>query len=135
MSADRSEVRLSDAERQEALDTLGEHLGTGRLDIDEFSDRSARAGAARTRGDLAPLFADLPAPHPSVLRAPSSKAAVQPAPRLSVSERLASSAVPIAAVVAILLYLTVARGFWLVFLLPGIIALLVGSARGGRRRR
>jgi hypothetical protein len=62
------------------------------------------------------LFADLPAPHPSVLTAP----AAAPAP----ARRFAAGAVPIAAIIAVLLFFTVARGLWLVFLLPAAVALL-----------
>lgn len=44
-----------------ALDT---HLEAGRLDPEEYGERSARVTAARTAEDLEPLFADLPEPHP-----------------------------------------------------------------------
>lgn len=40
-------------------------MTAGRIDIDEYGERSARITAAKTRGELAELFADLPAPHPS----------------------------------------------------------------------
>jgi hypothetical protein len=36
------------------------HAGDGRLDADELEDRLERAYAARTRGELVPLLADLP---------------------------------------------------------------------------
>src|ERR1700712_3995935 len=57
-------VRIGDADRNAAVDALGEHLTTGRLDLEEYGTRSALANAARTVGDLHTLFADLPAPHP-----------------------------------------------------------------------
>jgi hypothetical protein len=53
-------VRVSDAERQEVADRLAEHYASGRLDQAEFDDRVGRAMSAKTRGDLAGLFADLP---------------------------------------------------------------------------
>ncbi|WP_019816501.1 DUF1707 SHOCT-like domain-containing protein, partial [Saccharomonospora saliphila] len=68
MAVDRPEYRLSDAERQEALDALGEHVRSGRLDLVEFEERSGRVSAAKLRRDLEPLFADLPDPRPGVLR-------------------------------------------------------------------
>ena len=68
--SDQPDLRLSDAERTEAMDALSEHVRTGRLDIDEFGLRSAKVAAARTRADLVPLFADLPAPRPRVLDRP-----------------------------------------------------------------
>jgi len=40
---------------------LQQEVGTGRLTLGEFSDRSAAAYAARTVGDLDELTADLPA--------------------------------------------------------------------------
>ena len=58
------DLRVSDAERAAALQALGTHLEAGRLDIDEFGERSARAAVAVHRSDLEPLFVDLPAPHP-----------------------------------------------------------------------
>jgi hypothetical protein len=54
-------VRASDAEREEVAGRLGRAVGEGRLTLSEFSDRAAAAYAARTRGELEPLVADLPA--------------------------------------------------------------------------
>ncbi|PRX44338.1 uncharacterized protein DUF1707 [Prauserella shujinwangii] len=137
MGVDRPEFRLSDAERQEALDALSEHVRTGRLDIVDFDERSARASAAKVRRDLEPLFADLPEPRPSVLRTlrrlPPQGAA--PAPPVTWQRRLASSAVPIAAIVALVLFLTVLRGMIFVFLIPVVVALLAGSLGNRRPRR
>jgi Domain of unknown function (DUF1707) len=53
-------LRVSDAERDAVLRTLGEHAAVGRLTLDELEDRSGRALAAKTRGELAPLTSDLP---------------------------------------------------------------------------
>ena len=54
-------LRVSDAERDAALRLLGEHAAVGRLTLDELEDRSGRALAAKTRGELAVLTSDLPA--------------------------------------------------------------------------
>jgi len=54
------ELRISDADREEAVALLGEQYAVGRLDKDEFDERSDAVWSARTRGDLAPVFADLP---------------------------------------------------------------------------
>jgi hypothetical protein len=54
-------VRVSDAERDATVRTLGEHAAVGRLTLDELEDRAGQALAARTRGDLAALTSDLPA--------------------------------------------------------------------------
>jgi hypothetical protein len=54
-------LRVSDAERDVTLRTLGDHAAVGRLTLDELEERSGRALAARTRGELAALISDLPA--------------------------------------------------------------------------
>jgi uncharacterized protein DUF1707 len=119
-----ADLRLSDAERDEAIEALSEHVRTGRLDIDEFGARSAKATTAKTRSELGPLFTDLPQPHPSVLRAPAEPAKPQPA------RRLRPGLVPLAAIVAVVLFFTVTHGLWLVFLLPVAVAFLFS----GRKR-
>jgi Domain of unknown function (DUF1707) len=53
-------IRVSDAERAEVADRLGEHYSDGRLDKAEFDERVAHAMSAKTRGDLNGLFDDLP---------------------------------------------------------------------------
>lgn len=57
---ERPEVRIGTAEREEAVRLLGEHFSAGRLTLDEFDQRVTLATTARTRGDLVPLFTDLP---------------------------------------------------------------------------
>ena len=59
------DLRIGDAERDDALHKLGEHLAAGRLDIDEHSERSSRVISARTQGEIRVVFTDLPGPHPS----------------------------------------------------------------------
>ncbi|CAN5163203.1 hypothetical protein BH11ACT4_BH11ACT4_24830 [soil metagenome] len=56
----RAAERLSNQERDAAVGSLSAAQAEGRLDDKEFADRAAKAKAAVTRGDLAPLFADLP---------------------------------------------------------------------------
>ncbi len=53
-------LRVSDAERDAALRTLGDHAAVGRLTLDELEERSGRALAAKTRGELVALTSDLP---------------------------------------------------------------------------
>jgi hypothetical protein len=59
---DPRDLLASDAERERVADSLRTHAAEGRLDHDELGDRIGRAYAARTRGELTPLTADLPAP-------------------------------------------------------------------------
>jgi hypothetical protein len=54
------DIRVSDAERDQAVAELSEHFQAGRLTQEEFEDRSGRALQARTVRDLAGLFNDLP---------------------------------------------------------------------------
>ncbi|MGH3207341.1 MAG: DUF1707 SHOCT-like domain-containing protein [Trebonia sp.] len=56
----RGDIRVSDAERDQAVTELSEHFQTGRLTQDEFDDRTGRALQARTGADLNGLFSDLP---------------------------------------------------------------------------
>jgi len=71
-------VRIGTAEREQAAASLGEHFAAGRLEVDEYDDRVARAYAAKTTADLAVLFSDLPSPvvpqsaQPAPARAPRS---------------------------------------------------------------
>lgn len=55
-----SELRVSDAERSQVADALSKHFADGRLDQAEFDERMQRAMSAKTRGQLAGLFDDLP---------------------------------------------------------------------------
>src|SRR5215216_5256248 len=68
------DLRVGDAERVEALKALGEQMSVGRLDVDEYGERSARASAAKTRGDLIQLFTDLPEPNPKFDPTPAKAA-------------------------------------------------------------
>jgi len=53
-------LRLSNAERDRAVAALQSHAGDGRLTDAELQTRVQSARNAVTRGDLAPLFDDLP---------------------------------------------------------------------------
>jgi hypothetical protein len=56
------DVRVGDAERAAVVDRLAAHFRDGRIDEEELEERTAAANAARTRGDLVKLEADLPEP-------------------------------------------------------------------------
>jgi hypothetical protein len=57
-------LRASDAERERAADTLRRHHTDGRLTTEELEERTERAYAATTRGELDQLFGDLPRSRP-----------------------------------------------------------------------
>jgi hypothetical protein len=75
-----TDVRSSDAEREATALQLRDAAGEGRLTLEELAQRIEAAYSARTRGELARLVADLPAPGSAVEPAgPRTPAA--PAPR------------------------------------------------------
>jgi hypothetical protein len=55
-------MRISDAERGAVQDRLRRAHDIGQLDLGEFDDRVKSVWAARTRGELEHVTADLPAP-------------------------------------------------------------------------
>ena len=59
-------IRLSDAEREAAAADLGEHFAQGRLTADEHAERLEQVWGAKTRGEIAPIFRDLPSPYAAV---------------------------------------------------------------------
>lgn len=66
--------RLSDGERDEALESLRTAFQEGRLTVDEHEERSTAALHAVTGQDLVPLFGDLPPHlHPSSLGASGAR--------------------------------------------------------------
>ena len=64
-------IRLSDAEREAAAADLGEHFAQGRLTADEHAERLEQVWSAKTRGEVAPIFRDLPSPYAAVATGPS----------------------------------------------------------------
>src|SRR5690606_12383919 len=53
------DLRASDADRERVVAVLGEALADGRLTMEEHSERTSRAYAARTLGELTGLTGDL----------------------------------------------------------------------------
>ena len=119
-------LRIGDAEREEAAHELGEHYALGRITTEEHSERLEQIWAARTAGDLAPAFADLPRPRP-VEPARSSTSALRrgwsagsrPLPRVPFPVKLLIALVAVVlvfthlpiVVVALLVYLFAIRRF------------------------
>jgi hypothetical protein len=56
----RASLRASDADRGRFVEALRQHHVDGRLTADELAERTERAHAARTLGDLDALATDLP---------------------------------------------------------------------------
>jgi hypothetical protein len=136
------DIRVSNHERDAAVTTLGEHLSTGRLELDEYEERCGRAAVARTRGELEELFTDLPAPHPDLSSA-APPAAIQKAGQLvspqtrgrktDMVQTPASKALEVVAGMAFIIgipaaiLLTVFLGQWWVFIPVGIVLFVAGG--------
>ena len=104
-------IRASDADRDHAARRLRDHAVAGRLTTDELDERSGRAYAARTLGELHGLFIDLPRDRGrSVAQRRSRPTIARAAPRCSRSIKLAT-----ASVVALVLF-------------QGLIWMLIGLA-------
>jgi Domain of unknown function (DUF1707) len=71
---DEPRIRAGDADRQQLVARLGQHLGEGRLTVTEFDERVTRAHQAVYLDELPPLVSDLPAEPRPVGRAPSPRA-------------------------------------------------------------
>jgi hypothetical protein len=71
MTEERPGIRIGTAERNAAMKALDEHLAAGRLQVEEYGERSAIAANAITAPELAALFDDLPAPHPELPGVPA----------------------------------------------------------------
>ncbi|AHI01328.1 hypothetical protein GCM10010174_10690 [Kutzneria viridogrisea] len=132
------ELRIGDAEREDALKALGEHMSAGRLDIDEYGDRSARVATARTQNELLALFTDLPAPKPSFSAASAAPAAPAPAPvqapqptsgdERKAIQRVAAALLPLAWIGFGLLSWHL--GIWLLMLIPLALSSVAGALWG-----
>lgn len=72
---DDGSLRASDADRERVAEVLRQHCQAGRLDVDEYADRVARAYQARTLPELFALTAGLP--HPDAV-VPSGGWALRP---------------------------------------------------------
>ncbi|MBB4687281.1 DUF1707 SHOCT-like domain-containing protein [Amycolatopsis jiangsuensis] len=71
------DIRVSDDEREHVVGVLQKAIGQGMLTLDEFTERTDQALAARTRGELNTVLADLPGLlHPEA--APAQQAAGVP---------------------------------------------------------
>jgi DUF1707 SHOCT-like domain len=71
--SDLPAIRVSDEEREHSIVLLRDAVVTGRLTLEEFSDRVGRAQLARTDRDLEGLTADLPAHAPERAPVPEAK--------------------------------------------------------------
>lgn len=134
---DSPNIRIGDSEREQAINALGEHYSAGRLDIDEYGERSAKVTAARTRNDLNALFSDLPQPHPRVASPtaasppPAVEAVPPPPPRHIQRRQFASAVVGLSWLGAILLIAAVhAPGLKYAIFIPIVLSVVLGAYWG-----
>jgi len=123
-------IRIGNAERDAAVKALDEHLAAGRLDVEEYGERYAKALVARTHSELAVLFEDLPGPGPIPVAAPSPEK-----PRMAGRPNYVGIAAGVVAMMAVLpviaLVLFLAVGAWWVFFLIPVMGRFV-AYRGWR---
>lgn len=133
-SEESSPLRIGHAERTSAQQALDEHLAAGRLNVDEYADRSAATANAVVAGDLAALFTDLPQPHPELPGGPAAPPPMAPLPPGEVAParsgplaNIGPGVMGIAVVAAIGLFLLTRQGG--VFLLIPLAAVLLWFSR------
>lgn len=103
-------LRVSEAEREEASARLAEHYATGRLSDDDYYERLDAVWSARVRADVDMLFTDLP------------KTVAQP-PRTAVRARRRPRAFPLVAC-----FLLVAIGLVVMGVPWWVFAVVAGGA-------
>jgi Domain of unknown function (DUF1707) len=145
------EVRIGNDDREQAVAALRQHYSAGRLNAQEYEDRSVSVGQARTWQDLDPVFGDLPEPRPAPGRsiAPVAGPALaggsagpvttaqagSGAPQGLIPEQYAPWVMALLPFVAVILFFV--TGSWLWFLaipIAGVVAYGPGGKRGHRDR-
>jgi hypothetical protein len=125
------QLRIGDAEREAAAAELGEHYAQGRLTTEEHAERLDRIWSSRTRGELAPIFRDLPGAYGPVAPAPRTEQRRptywSPGPPFR-----GGIPGPVLAVLAVLLVLTIVTHLPLI--LAGVLVMLFVAARRRRHR-
>jgi len=132
-------LRIGTAERNAAMKALDAHLEAGRLGVEEYGERSAKAAGATTADELDELFTDLPEPHPVLpgsggppvpAAAPvvrdEGTVAQRPSGFLDVAAPRIMAVMPF---VALALFFTIG-GWWWFLLIPAAGAVLYGGRRG-----
>lgn len=128
MSDPSRDIRIGDTEREQALQVLGEHMSAGRLDVEEYGERSAKITTAKTRGELMALFYDLPDPRPQF----AAPMAMFPEPAKAPARKWEGAVVPLVGVAVVILFFAVIKNP-LIFLLIPAVAIVWGQWNGRRR--
>lgn len=130
-------LRIGDAERDEAIVLLREHMSAGRITAEEFDERMSAALTAKTRGELTVLFNDLPGRTPGDPYAAHTPTPVQPV----MEQRPAAkqSRYKSLAIVVVLTLLAMSLRHWgIPLLMLGLLLFyffnLSGESRGSRHQ-
>jgi hypothetical protein len=122
------DIRIGDTERQQALEVLGEHMSAGRIDVEEYGERSAKITTAKTRGELMAMFHDLPDPRPQF----AVPMAMFPQPSRAPARTWEGMVIPAVGVIVVIVFFVAVRNP-LIFLAIPAVALLWGQWNGRRR--
>ncbi|WP_053737481.1 DUF1707 domain-containing protein [Nocardia sp. NRRL S-836] len=128
MSDPSRDIRIGDAERSQALQVLGEHMSAGRIDVNEYGERSAKITTAKTRGELLALFYDLPDPRPQF----GVPTPMFDRPSAAPARRWEGAVVPVVGIAVVIAFFVVVKNP-LIFLLIPAVAILWGQWNGRRR--
>jgi hypothetical protein len=129
------QMKASDADRDAVVAALSEHFQAGRLTSEELEERTGRALAARTLGQVDELTADLPASQPAT---PAGPAVPVAPPRPPGYLPMVPIVVPLAVLAIVALALGTragmhAWGLWWVIPVALLIVRRLAGARGIRR--
>jgi hypothetical protein len=121
--------RVGTADRDEAIERLGEHWQAGRLDPGEHELRVTRAKASVTQADLDALFVDLPKPGPE----PELTGALTSAAGRGMLSNLRETIMALTPFAALVLFFT--TGYhWMWFLLVPVMGILLYGPDGGTKK-
>lgn len=115
---DEPEIRVGTAEREDALSRLSEHFSAGRLSVAEFDERSAVVTAARTKGELEGVFADLPSAVPATAGSPATQSRWD----------WLGAIIAVTPILAVVLFFVFDSWYWFL-LVPAVPALIEGGRR------
>ena len=124
-------LRIGDAERDEAIVLLREHMSAGRITAEEFDERMSAALTAKTRGELTILFNDLPGRTPGDPYAAHTPAPIQPVIEQHPAKQ--SKYKPLAIVVVLTLLAMSLRHWGIPLLMLGLLLFYVLNLSGESR--
>ena len=123
------QLRIGDAERERAAADLGEHFAQGRLSVDEHAERLEQVWVAKTQAELVPVFRDLPG---GTYGARPAAAGPAPGRRPEPRWRGRRFPVPMFAIIAVVVLVTVVTHAPFIVSRPAGAVVLSRAGRGGR---